>query len=135
MAVAGNRISFSARNWDDITAQCDKVKVVHVLSEEQNSCFEYGFITADLIKKYCGGACSVFMCGPAAMYTFVGKELEKLSMKRKLIRLEMLSAPVSPAGIEGYPGDTGKEFTLTVKRYGETLARPYEGGRNGAGCA
>ena len=57
-----------------------KVKVVHVLSEEESSCFEHGFITADIIKKYAADECSIFMCGPAAMYDFVGRELDKLSL-------------------------------------------------------
>ena len=97
-----------------------------MLSEEESGCFEHGFITAELIKKYYGGACSVFMCGPAAMYDFVGKELEKLSLERKLIRREMLAAPSTPANIEGYPGDTGRAYTLTVKRFGETLTVPMK---------
>ena len=116
------------KELDEITEQCGRIKVVHVLSEEENSCFEHGFITAELIKKYGGDDCSVFMCGPAAMYAFVGKEIEKLSMERKYIRREMLAAPSSPKGLEGYPGDVSKEYTLTVKRYGETLSVPMKAG-------
>ena len=46
-----------------------KVKVVHVLSEEEKAGYEHGFITAELIQKYAPeGDYSVFMCGPKAMY-------------------------------------------------------------------
>jgi len=116
------------KELDEIMSECKKVKVVHILSEEKNSLYEHGFITAELIKKYCRDSCSIFMCGPAAMYTFVGKELEKLSIERKFIRRELLAAPASPAGIEGYPGDTSREYALTVKRYGETLTVPMKSG-------
>lgn len=37
---------------DKVTAECSKVKVVHVLSSEAKSGFESGFITSDLIQKY-----------------------------------------------------------------------------------
>ncbi len=106
--------------FDKITAQCDKVKVIHVLSEEENSGYECGFITADIIKKYCDGTpVSIFLCGPAAMYAFVEKELRKLSLERKFIRREMMAAPTSPAGIKGYTGDAAAEYQLTVKQFGE----------------
>ncbi len=114
------------KELDEIMSQCKRVRVVHVLSEEENSRYECGFITAELIKKYCTDACSIFMCGPSAMYGFVGKELEKLSIERKFIRREMLAAPASPAGLDNYPGDTSKEYTITVKCHGETLAVPMK---------
>ena len=114
------------KELDEITEKCDKVKVVHVLSEEEKACFEHGFISADIIKKYCGADCSIFICGPAAMYNFVGKELKKLSMESKFIRSEMLAAPSTPAKIEGYKGDISAKYTLTVKRFGETLTVPMK---------
>ncbi len=106
-------------------ATCGKVKVVHVLSEEQRECFEHGFITADLIRKHGGDApFSVFLCGPAAMYAFAEKELAKLGLERKFIRRELLAAPSSPADITGYPGDAAKAYSLTVTRFGETTTVP-----------
>lgn len=112
---------------DDIAKECSRVKVVHVLSEERNSCYEYGFITAELIRKYCGNTpFSVFLCGPAVMYVFAEKELARLDLERKLIRRELLAAPASPAGLEGYPGDTDKAYTLTVKRFGQTDTLPMK---------
>ena len=40
--------------FDKIMSETDKVKVVHVLSDEEKEGFEHGFITADLIRKYAG---------------------------------------------------------------------------------
>jgi ferredoxin-NADP reductase len=106
-------------------ATCGKVKVVHVLSEEESACYEQGFITAKLIGKYCGDMpYSVFLCGPAAMYAFAEKELAKLDLARKFIRRELLAAPSSPAGLEGYPGDAANAYSLTVKRFGQTDTVP-----------
>ncbi len=110
---------------DEIVKACDRVKVVHVLSEEQCSRFEYGLITAEHIRKYCGNVpFSVFLCGPAAMYAFVEKELSRLAIERKFIRRELLAAPSSPAGLKGYPGDAAKMYTLTVNRFGQTNTVP-----------
>ena len=45
-----------------------RVRVVHVLSDEEKPGYEHGFITAELIQKYAPvGPYSVFMCGPKAM--------------------------------------------------------------------
>lgn len=109
----------------EIAKATDKVKIVHILSDEKKEGFEYGFITAEAIQNACAGEpCSVFLCGPAAMYTFVDKEIEKLHLERKFIRHELYPAPASPGKFKDYPGDTSKTFTLTVKRYGETLTLP-----------
>ncbi len=57
-----------------------RIKVVYVLSDEQKDGFEHGFVTADLIGKYASGDFTVMMCGPQAMYDFVGKELAKMGV-------------------------------------------------------
>jgi len=110
---------------DKIAKETDKVKIVHVLSDEQKEGFEYGFITAERITQACGGEpCSVFLCGPAAMYTFVDRELEKLKLERKYIRHELYPAPASPKELQGYPGDPSAHYTLSVLQYGETKQIP-----------
>lgn len=112
---------------DKLCAQCDKVNVINVLSEEENSCYEHGFITAGIIKKYCGEApFSVFMCGPSAMYEFAENELAKLSLERKFIRRELMAAPSSPEGIKGYTGDITKEYKLTVSVFGQAKTIPMK---------
>jgi len=113
------------RELAEIEKATDKVKIVHILSDEQKDGYEYGFITAERIAKACGGEeCSVFLCGPSAMYAFVDKEVEKLKLAAKFVRHELYAAPAAPGTLPGYEGDPGKTYTLTVKRFGETLGVP-----------
>lgn len=104
--------------FDKIMAETDKVKVVHVLSDEQKDGYENGFITADLIKKYAGDEpYSIFICGPEAMYRFVDKEVAKLGLEKKYIRQEFLGATKTVWEHEGYPADKKDQvFKLTVKQ-------------------
>jgi len=113
------------RELAQIEQETDKVKVVHILSDEQKDGYEYGFITAERIAETCGEEeCSIFLCGPAAMYAFVDKEVEKLKLAGKFVRHELYAAPSAAGALPGYPGDAGKTFTLTVKRFSETLRIP-----------
>ena len=106
------------KELEDIAAACPKVKVIHVLSDEEKPGFEYGFITADLIRKYApAGEYSVYICGPEAMYRFVGREIEKLGLPRRLVRPEMLGVTKEVWTQPGYPAEArGKVFRLTVKQ-------------------
>lgn len=99
-----------------ITNDCSKVKVVHVLSEETREDCESGFITAELISRYlpANGTCSIFMCGPEAMYKFVGKEVEKLNIDRKFFRKELQSVTKDVASQPGYPAES-KDQVFNIK--------------------
>ena len=100
---------------DYIAEKCDKVHVVHVLSDEEAEGFEHGFITADLIKRYAKEPYSVFVCGPEAMYRFLKGELEKLDLPKKNIRCEMLGVTKNIADEKGFPAEAkGREFDITV---------------------
>ncbi len=92
---------------DALSASCDKIKIVYVLSDACAEGCEQGFITAELVKKYAPEAYSVFVCGPAAMYNFEKKELEKLGLPKKYIRFEMQAGAVPPVG-------ETKTFSCTV---------------------
>lgn len=67
-----------------------KVKVVYVLSEENNPSYEHGFINAELIKKYApkDEQYSIYAAGPNAMIEFLDQELPKLHLEKKFIRIE-----------------------------------------------
>ena len=55
----------------------NKVTVIHVLRDEEKPCFELDFITADLFEKYAlQSDYSIFLCGPAGMYSFLDKQIE-----------------------------------------------------------
>ena len=94
-------------DFDAIAARCPKVKVVYVLSEEQKEGFEAGFITAELIRKYAGAEqFSIYAVGPGAMCDFLDRELPKLGLAQKFIRMER-TEDVCDAG-------EVKDYTLTV---------------------
>ena len=68
-----------------------KIKVVPVLSCDVvtlEGC-EKGFITKEIIEKYCDANSSTFfICGPQIMYSFVEEELKKFNLPVKRIRRE-----------------------------------------------
>lgn len=101
----------------EIAAACQKVKVVHILSDEEKEGYEHGFITAELVRKYAPEHYSVFICGPEAMYRFVEKEVAKLELPRRLVRREMLGVTKKVWEQPGYPAEAkDKTFRLTVKQ-------------------
>ena len=104
---------------DALQSKCDKIKVVHVLSDKgakvPKGC-EKGFITAKLIKKYApeNEVYSVFLCGPQQMYEFVDKELEKLELPKKYIRHEMFGEFHNPQTQADYPAGIPQIVRITV---------------------
>lgn len=118
---------YGSRNYDNILfrkeletieQKCDKIKVVHVLSDESKDIegVEKGFITAELIQKYApeNEPYSVFLCGPQQMYEFVDKELEKIGLPKKYIRHEMFGEFHNPATQPDYPAGVPEKVKITV---------------------
>lgn len=103
-----------------------RVKVVHVLSDEEREGCEKGFITAELIRKYApAGDYSIYVCGPKAMYAFLRTELPKLGLKARRIRMEVAGEYGDPTGDAAYPAEAkGKSFTITVTIRGEKQTVP-----------
>ncbi len=104
---------------DELAAKCDKIKVIHVLSDESAETgdgFEKGFITAELIKKYAPAneKYSIFLCGPQQMYAFVDKELEKLGLEKKYIRHEMFGEFHNPGTQADYPDGVPEKVKIKV---------------------
>ena len=94
-----------------------RVKVVHVLSDEEREGYEHGFLTAELVKKYAPeGDYSVFMCGPQAMYDYEERELQKLSLPRRRIRREL-----SGDCIMSEPAKVKYKLTLDIHGYRRTI--------------
>lgn len=115
-----NSILFK-KEFDELQQQSSKIKVVHVLSNEEKEGFEHGFLTAELIKKYAPETLfSVFLCGPQAMYNFMDNELKKLNLEKKYIRHEMFGEIHSAKTQEGYPGNAPAEVKITVTICDET---------------
>ena len=112
------------KELDAIAKECDKVKVVHVLSDEAEvkKGTEKGFITAELIKKYApeNEEYSIFICGPQQMYNFLDGELGKLNKENKYIRHEMFGEFHNPASQSDYPENVPDEVKITVTIQDET---------------
>ncbi|MBR4255606.1 MAG: 2Fe-2S iron-sulfur cluster binding domain-containing protein [Clostridia bacterium] len=95
------------------------VKVVYVLSDEEKPGFEHGFADAGLIKKYApDGDFSLFVCGPKAMYKFVGSEAKKLGLRRKFVRKEVQGEPTDPQNEPDYEPADKESYTVTVMQNG-----------------
>ena len=102
--------------FEELDRTCPNFKYVNVISGEPVEGREHGFITADLIRKYAPeGDYSIFICGPAAMYNFVDKEIATLGLRKKFIRHEMFGEYFNPAKEADYPADVAPEFKLTVR--------------------
>ena len=105
-----------------------KIKVVHVLSCEEVSLegCEQGFITAETIRKYADVEnSSFFVCGPQAMYEFVGRELATLGRPARRVRWEVYGQVGDVTRTAGYPaGVAGKTFRVRVQIGGLTTEIP-----------
>lgn len=103
---------------DALAARCKGLKVVYVLSDEEQPGCEKGFVSAALMQKYADPANSTFfLCGPQAMYDFVGRELAPLQLPKKAIHHD--------AGCCGdLPMEHPGEFTLTVHMRDEVYEIP-----------
>ena len=92
--------------FDALEKKSNKVKVIHVLSDEEKEGYEHGFVTAELIKKYAPKEdYSIFMCGPAGMYNFLDQQIQALNLERKWIRHELQGEVHNPKSIPDYPVD------------------------------
>ena len=114
----GSRTSDNILLKDELEAiasqSAGKVKVVHVLSDEEKEGFEHGFVSAQLIKKYAPeGEYSVFMCGPGALYAYEEQQMKALGLKKKFYRMEL-------SGDSKIKSEKGEQiFNLTVVIRGE----------------
>ena len=122
--IYGSRTAREILLYDElgaVAAECDKVKVIHVLSHEKRPGFEYGLITADLVRKYTDvDTASLLVCGPPAMTAYMREELKKLDIPPRRIRFEMEPIPEDVSRCSDYPAScAGKRFKLTVRQSGK----------------
>ncbi|WP_125565237.1 iron-sulfur cluster-binding domain-containing protein [Companilactobacillus insicii] len=102
---------------EDITKKTNKVKLVNVLSDENITGYEHGFISAEIIKKYQpADDYSIFICGPDVMYKFANKEIATLNLPAGKIRHELSGNFGTPYNELDYPEYArDKTFNLTVQ--------------------
>lgn len=115
-----------AEEFQALAKDCDRFRLVNVLSDEPAEGCEQGFITAELIRKYApkDADYSLFICGPQAMYNFVDGEIAKLGLSQKFIRHELFGEYRHPERDADYPKDAGGAYELTVVICGETQTIP-----------
>ena len=113
-----------AEELAEICAATDKVKVIHVLSEEKAEGFEHGFLSAELIQKYAPRDYTLYICGPRAMHDYLSHEIPGLDLDEKHIRREFVPAPSSPEYFKSYSADASQVFTLTLRFLGEERQIP-----------
>ncbi len=103
---------------DAIAAKCKDFQVIYVLSDETYEGCEQGFVSAELMKKYADlTSSSFFLCGPQAMYDFIGKELAPLALPKKAVHHD--ASCCGDLSMEN-PG----EFQLTVHMRDEIFVIP-----------
>ena len=84
------------------------LKVVYVLSDETREGYEHGFVSAELMARYADlQQVTFFLCGPAAMYAFVQKELAPLGLPLKAVRKDATCCGARNV-------ENPRTFTLTV---------------------
>lgn len=110
--------------FEELQKKSDKIKVVHVLSDEEKTDYEHGFVTAELIKKYAPEKeqYSIFMCGPAGMYNFLDQQIQTLGLERKWIRHELQGEVHAPKKLPDYPKEVEvpEQVEITVHICDET---------------
>ncbi len=84
-----------------------------------------GFITGSLLKDLLGDLSTrtFYLCGPELMYTFCLRELERLGMKKRKIRVEVFGPSKNVTLQPGWPSGISKDDEFTVRlRGGKTIS-------------
>lgn len=104
-------------SFEKIMKDCERIKVIHVLSDDPSWNGEKGFINKDIIQKYSEEDSTYFFSGPLAMYHLVKASLKELDVRDKRFRHDVVSNPSDITQAPGYPAGTEtKTFQITVKR-------------------
>ena len=100
-----------------VERDCPDVRVIHVLSGDEDWEGEKGFITKEIIAKYMGEDPTLLFCGPIAMFKLVDRAAKDLGLTCRRFRHDVMSQPADPAQIPGFPAENkDKVFRLTVLR-------------------
>jgi ferredoxin-NADP reductase len=105
------------KELDEAEAASDRVKVVHVLSDDPDWQGEHGFLTRELIEKYAGKDPTYMFCGPLTMYRLIEKNMNEMGITRRRFRRDVLNQPADARQIEGWSqGNEEKTYKITVVR-------------------
>jgi len=100
---------------DQLEKKCDKIHVIHVLSDQIKEGYRHGFITAELISEAAGSDSSLFVCGSQGMYDYIRKEAGKLNLPLKRLRFDAYGEyRLTQRDQEFLDQHQGKTYQLTV---------------------
>ncbi len=103
-----------------------RFRIVYVLCDNAGlEDAEQGFITAKIIRKYVDPAqCSIFICGPQAMYDYIKGEISTFNLPIKQVRREVFGEVKNVSDREDYPIGVKDSFTLTVIKANKKVVIP-----------
>ena len=119
-----DREAIMSQRLDELAENCDKFRVIYVLSDEHVFKKERGFITKTLIEKYAPqGKYSVFVSGSTALYNRAVPQLAELRLENKYIRFGLSGQIENPATLPDFPQEAkGLTFLCKVIKNGELIA-------------
>ena len=108
---------------DKIAAECDRVHIVHILSDDPDWDGEKGFLNKDLIAKYTPGPddrgreATYMFCGPFPMWKVCKEAMNELGVERRRFRCDVINNPADVTKLPGYPaGKETETHKITVVR-------------------
>lgn len=118
------REAIMSQRLDELAENCDKIKVIYVLSDEHVFKRERGFITKTLIEKYAPqGKYSVFVSGSTSLYNRAVPQIAELKLENKYIRFGLSGQIENPSTLPDFPQDAkGLTFLCKVIKNGNLIA-------------
>lgn len=98
---------------EELQKKCDRIKVVHVLSDETKEGYYHGFISKELIREFMQEDSSVFVCGSQGMYDYIRTQTEEMALPRRRVRFDAYGEYRLSERDEGQ-FVKGKQFELRV---------------------
>ena len=100
-----------------VAADCPDVRVVHILSGDDEWQGEKGFLTKEIIAKYMGEDPTLMFCGPLPMYELVRQAAADLGIPCRRFRHDVVGQPADPTKLPGYPAENrDRIWKMTVRR-------------------
>ena len=102
---------------EELAERCQgKVKIVHVISDEEPEGYEHGLISREILKKYApAGDTTVYLSGGGDFREYAEKEAAVLRLPRRRLRHEMFGEVKDGRSMPDWPGDIKEgDFAVTV---------------------
>lgn len=123
-AARKEREAIMSQRLNELADNCDKFKIIYVLSDEHIIKKERGFITKTLIEKYAPqGKYSLFVAGSTALYNRAVPQIAELKLENKYIRFGLSGQIENPSALADFPEEAkGLTFLCKVIKNGNLIA-------------